>query len=222
MLSPRGAAGGGWSWESTVCPDPARSIGRPGSRHDGRTQGFHRPSRGFRSKRPGFRAEGRSGRTVCFETRPSGPIIPGPGGGRVPDAHLDRILRPVKLPAPGGRSGRRDQGCFSRSAVRPARIEGRRVRDPGRRSTAVLEAREQAVPRLPGDPDAAGRLRPANGNRRIRWRTRRPGEPEPARRSVPTSPRAPIDGLQMRRGAASSCPEPPGYSQRAWLQGCQT
>lgn len=182
--------------ESTACPDPARSIGRPRPPHDGWTQGFHRIGRGLPTEsglvqgREAIRSASltslggdprKSSLDPALKPERPEPIIP---FSRRPGvhAHLDRILRSVKLPAPGGRSDRRDQGCVSRSRVRPDRVEGRRLRNPGRWTAGVLEARDQALPRLPGDPDAAGRLTPARGDPGIRWRTRTPGEPEPARK----------------------------------------
>lgn len=70
-------------------------------------------------------------------------------------AHFDRILRPVKLPAPGGRSDRRDHGRLPGGGGRPGPVEGGSFRGPRRRTAGVLEARDQTLPRVPGDPDAA-------------------------------------------------------------------
>jgi len=124
--------GGGWGREA--CPVPASSIGRSRFPHDGGTKSFQRP--------------------------PGRLIIPGPAEAGT-HAHLDRILRSVKLPTPGGRSDRRDPGFVPRGRVRADRIEGRSFRDPRRRTAGVLQARDQALSRLPGDPEAARRLIPA-------------------------------------------------------------
>ena len=101
---------------------------------------------------------------IALNPGPRRSIIPARGG---PDAHRDRILRPVKLPSPGGRSDRRDQGRFSGRGVRADRVEGRSLRGARGRPTGVLEARFEALPRLPGNTDPARRVS-AGGPRRKR------------------------------------------------------
>lgn len=79
---------------------------------------------------------------------------PTPAGHEVPD----RVLRPVKLRPPGGRSDRRAEGRLRGCRGRADPVQGWRLRGHARRPTAVLEEGAEALSRLPGDPREGGRL----------------------------------------------------------------
>lgn len=89
------------------------------------------------------------------------PVLRRPATAEGSDEGLDRVLRPVKLPPAGGRSGRRARALVPGHGDRAGRVARGRVRGPRRRTASVLEAREQALPRLPGDPETARGLIPA-------------------------------------------------------------
>ena len=82
------------------------------------------------------------------------------GDGRLPapstpnhHASPHRILRPVKLPPAGSRSGCRTGEGLRGRRRRTDRVEWRRLRDQRRREARLFQAGEREVPRLPGDPD---------------------------------------------------------------------
>lgn len=136
------------------------------------------------------------------------------------DSH--RVLRRLKLPTPGDRSGRRVEGCFSRPRSRH-RTRSRRergVRRRGGRQADLFERPRRPFSRIPGDPAPApalvtGASVPAAciagsvpGRRRPRRQCRGRPFPAPARRrggGVP-SPRCPTTRRRCRTRSARRGP----------------